>query len=187
MPNARVALSFTHSDRLFDTRLAQSSFRAIVCALFTESAFRPPAVEPQQTFSIGRSPECDLVLADQSVSRKHAELLVLDDGQLFLVDCQSTHGTRVSQHGRTHVVNQDFITLDAIVQFGDVSIAMADIVDALREKHPQAVLPTPSRVAGAGAQAAAGGGQAWPQGPRLVRCRCGVIKVRGQRCPECGE
>jgi predicted component of type VI protein secretion system len=142
-------------------------------------------VDPQQTFSIGRSPECDLVLADQSVSRKHAELLVLDDGQLFLVDCQSTHGTRLSQHGHTRPVQQEFVSLDAIVQFGDVSIPMSDLVDALREKHPQAALPKPPRAAGAGAGAAGAG--PWPQGTRLVRCRCGVIKVRGQRCPECGE
>jgi hypothetical protein len=140
---------------------------------------------PQQTFSIGRSPECDLVLADQSVSRKHAELLVLDDGQLFLVDCQSTHGTRVSQHGQTRVVQQDFVSLDAVVQFGDVSMSIGDIVEALREKHPRAPLPGPSPAGGAGA--GPGGGAVWPQGTRLVRCRCGVIKVRGQRCPECGE
>ena len=138
---------------------------------------------PQQTFSIGRSPECDLVLADQSVSRKHAELLVLDAGQLFLVDCQSTHGTRISQHGQTRPVQQEFVSLDAIVQFGDVSIPMSDVLDALREKHPQAPLPRPPRPVGI----AAGAEAVWPQGTRLVRCQCGVIKVRGQRCPECGE
>jgi predicted component of type VI protein secretion system len=142
---------------------------------------------PQQTFSIGRSPECDLVLADQSVSRKHAELLVLDDGQLFLVDCQSTHGTRVSQHGQTRQVHQEFVSIDAIVEFGDVSMPVGDIVDALREKHPEAKLPKPSQAAAAAAGLGAGGGPAWPQGTRLVRCRCGVIKVRGQRCSECGE
>jgi hypothetical protein len=144
----------------------------------------------QHTFTIGRSPECDVVLADQSVSRKHAELMVLDDGQLFLVDCQSTHGTRLSQHGQTRPVQQEFVSLDAIVEFGDVSMPVADIVDALRDKHPLAALPVPPRAEGARAAGVAGAadrGAAWPQGARLVRCRCGVIKVRGQRCPECGE
>src|SRR5262245_12721673 len=129
---------------------------------------------PQQTFSIGRSPECDLVLADQSVSRKHAELMVLDDGQLFLVDCQSTQGTRLSEHGQIRQVQQEFVGLDAIVQFGDVSISMGDVVEALREKHPRAALPKPARAAGA----AGAGAAVWPQGQRLVRCGCGVIKVR---------
>jgi hypothetical protein len=92
----------------------------------------------------------------------------------------------LSLHGQTRALQQDFVPLDAIVQFGDVSISILDVVDALREKHPQASLPRPSRAAGAGAQPGAGGA-AWPQGTRLVRCRCGVIKVRGQRCPECGE
>ena len=86
---------------------------------------------------------------------------MVEGPQLFLVDCQSTHGTRLSLHGQTRPVQQDIVPLDAVVQFGDVSISMREIMQALREKPPQ--------------------------GTRLVRCRCGVIKVRGQRCPECGE
>jgi predicted component of type VI protein secretion system len=144
---------------------------------------------PQQTFSIGRSPECDLVLADSSVSRKHAELILLDAGQLFLVDCQSTRGTRLSQHGQTQSVQQTFVSLDAVVEFGDVSMPVRDVVDALRLKYPHAAWPPAARAA-AGAGAGAGSAVAaapWGQETQFVRCQCGVIKERGRRCPECGQ
>lgn len=44
------------------------------------------------SLTIGRSASSDLVLPDQSLSRKHAELCWRDD-QLYLVDCQSSNGT----------------------------------------------------------------------------------------------
>jgi FHA domain/DUF1707 SHOCT-like domain len=44
-------------------------------------------------FTIGREPRCDLVIADLSVSRRHADLLRAD-GQWLLRDLGSTNGTR---------------------------------------------------------------------------------------------
>ena len=44
---------------------------------------------------IGRLPDCDVVLADSNVSRRHAELRRKDDG-IFVVDLGSTNGTRVN-------------------------------------------------------------------------------------------
>ncbi len=49
----------------------------------------------QDTFTIGRSPECDLVIPDTTVSWQHAELRRGPDGwQLW--DLGSTNGTRVN-------------------------------------------------------------------------------------------
>jgi len=44
---------------------------------------------------IGRLPECDIVLADSNVSRRHAELRRKGDG-VFVTDLGSTNGTRVN-------------------------------------------------------------------------------------------
>ena len=44
---------------------------------------------------IGRLPECDVVLADSNVSRRHAELRRKGDG-VFVTDLGSTNGTRVN-------------------------------------------------------------------------------------------
>jgi hypothetical protein len=136
-------------------------------------------------FSIGRAPECDLVIADASVSRRHAELVFLDGGRLYLVDCRSTHGTRLSHGGKVRDVRQEFVEPGAIVTFGDVSMPVGDLLDALRAKHPGLGVgdaPRPS-----GSPPAARRGNTWARGTRLVRCACGVVKAKSQRCPECGE
>jgi hypothetical protein len=44
---------------------------------------------------IGRLPECDVVLADSNVSRRHAELRRKGDG-VFVTDLGSTNGTKVN-------------------------------------------------------------------------------------------
>jgi Protein of unknown function (DUF3662)/Inner membrane component of T3SS, cytoplasmic domain len=52
---------------------------------------------------IGRAPECELVLKDSRVSRRHARLHARD-GVLVLTDLGSTNGTRVNGHRVTEVV-----------------------------------------------------------------------------------
>jgi hypothetical protein len=44
---------------------------------------------------IGRAPSCDFVLADPTVSRRHAELR-RDEGRWTLIDLGSTNGTRLN-------------------------------------------------------------------------------------------
>jgi hypothetical protein len=49
----------------------------------------------EETLSVGRMPECNIVLADPNVSRRHAE--IRPKGQGFVVaDLGSTNGTRVN-------------------------------------------------------------------------------------------
>ena len=52
---------------------------------------------------IGRGPECELVLHDSRVSRRHARLAGRD-GVLVLTDLGSTNGTMVNGHRVTEVV-----------------------------------------------------------------------------------
>ena len=46
-----------------------------------------------RTFVIGRSPDADIVLADDSCARQHAELVITDDGRFHLTDCGGGEGT----------------------------------------------------------------------------------------------
>jgi FHA domain-containing protein len=52
---------------------------------------------------IGRAPDCELVLRDSRVSRRHARLTARD-GVLVLTDLGSTNGTRVNGHRVSEVV-----------------------------------------------------------------------------------
>jgi Protein of unknown function (DUF3662)/Inner membrane component of T3SS, cytoplasmic domain len=52
---------------------------------------------------IGRAPDCELVLRDSRISRRHARLTARD-GVLVLTDLGSTNGTRVNGHRVSEVV-----------------------------------------------------------------------------------
>ena len=52
----------------------------------------------EDAVSIGRMPECDIVLADHNVSRRHAEVR-RQDGGFVVVDLGSTNGTKVNGAG----------------------------------------------------------------------------------------
>jgi FHA domain/DUF1707 SHOCT-like domain len=77
------------------------------------------------SFSIGRAAECDLTIADMTVSRVHATLERTADGWL-LTDLSSTNGTRVNgwrARGRVPVKAGD------VVSFGNArySLRAADL------------------------------------------------------------
>ena len=47
----------------------------------------PAEDRPVRTLVIGRSPSADVVIADASLAPHHAELVITDDGRLYLTDC----------------------------------------------------------------------------------------------------
>lgn len=71
---------------------------------------------------IGRAPECELVLKDSRVSRRHARLAARD-GVLVLTDLGSTNGTRVNGHRVTEVV----LGVGDRVQLGDTSLVVETV------------------------------------------------------------
>jgi len=68
---------------------------------------------------IGRAPECQLVLKDSRVSRRHARLHARD-GVLVLTDLGSTNGTRVNGHRVTELVLGD----GDRIQIGETSLVV---------------------------------------------------------------
>ena len=68
---------------------------------------------------IGRAPECELVLKDNRVSRRHARLAARD-GVLILTDLGSTNGTRVNGNRVTEVV----LGAGDRVQIGETSLVV---------------------------------------------------------------
>ena len=49
---------------------------------------------PGKQLIIGRSPELELALVEDMVSRKHAKLTVTDDGRVSIEDLGSSNGRR---------------------------------------------------------------------------------------------
>jgi S-DNA-T family DNA segregation ATPase FtsK/SpoIIIE len=90
---------------------------------------------PRGMLVIGRSPDCDLVLADPDVSRRHAAVTVTGGG-ITVRDLQSTNGTRVDGHP----VDEDGTALapGEVLHVGDsfISVTGAD-------EPPAAVRATP--------------------------------------------
>lgn len=79
---------------------------------------------------IGRSNDCDLVLADMTVSRRHAEIEMIDSNRLLLTDCQSTHGTFVIRGGNEQKVKQQIITKHDNLRFGNIRIPVSEVLSA---------------------------------------------------------
>ena len=128
-----------------------------------------------EKFTIGRDQACDIPVADDSVSRRHAELTMIEPGKLLLVDCQSSNGTAVLEDGRPRPIRQAFVTPSDRVQFGSVVLNVSDLVDAVRARKPK---PQPQAERAAVAAASPS---------RLVRCECGIVKAANSKCPECGQ
>jgi len=65
-------------------------------------------------FSIGRSDECDAAIADLRISRVHARI-VSEQGQYFIEDASSRHGTFVNgeRRQRAQIRHHDEIRLGA--------------------------------------------------------------------------
>lgn len=70
-------------------------------------------------FSIGRHPDCDIVLHDNSVSRHHAELRLLDDGRYQLTDLESTYGTHIKANGEWKRIDTVVVGPDDPVMLGN--------------------------------------------------------------------
>jgi hypothetical protein len=115
-----------------------------------------------RTLVIGRSPSADVVIADASVAPHHAELVITDDGRLYLTDCATAGGSWRQREGREgvlwHPVRQAFVAPDEPLRLGDHRCTANDLL----------------RHRGAPSAAAAGGG-AWDR-PGRGRVRGPVVR-----------
>lgn len=78
-----------------------------------------------RTIKIGKSSSNDYVIGDNTVSRQHAALTIMDDGKMLIKDLNSTNGT---------FVNGKRITTDTVVQstdqirLGNYSLNISDVL-----------------------------------------------------------
>ena len=85
-----------------------------------------------RTLVIGRSPSADVVIADASLAPHHAELVITDDGHLYLTDCATHGGTWVMSDGPTATgwqpIRQGFVRPDQPLRLGDHECTADDLL-----------------------------------------------------------
>jgi len=157
-------------------------------------------------FTIGRDAHCDVPVADDSVSRVHAEIWLAEDGSLFLADRGSSNGTTILRAGQSFPLKQDVVLPGDQVRFGNVTLTVSDVIGAVEIKHPSALTPRTARTPAVPAPppppplatpartplplpppppALPNAPPPPGRGGQLIRCECGAIKTVGQPCPGC--
>lgn len=81
-------------------------------------------------YQIGRDDENEIVIRHPSVSRVHALLDDLGDGQLLLTDLDSTYGTGVERNGNWIQVQKAVVARDERVRFGDEVRGVAALIQS---------------------------------------------------------
>lgn len=114
----------TVRQRLTDMVASVSEFTTRV-----QSAWRKPRLprlalpnDSRLRYVVGRGSACDLVLADLTVSRVHAELRKEDDGSWMLVDLGSLNGTRLNGW---RLVGPARVRSGDEISFGDVGFLVS--------------------------------------------------------------
>jgi len=82
-------------------------------------------------YRVGRSAKSDLVLSETSVSRAHAELETLDDGQFRIVDQGSTFGTWVKEAGQWAKVSDVILSGQDPLRLGNLETTPEELLDAI--------------------------------------------------------
>lgn len=67
--------------------------------------------------AIGRTPDCDIVIADALVSAKHASLRI-QDNEVYLTDLDSSNGTFVN----SQVITRSKLSNDDVITIGNTSL-----------------------------------------------------------------
>lgn len=83
-------------------------------------------------FTVGREQDCDIAIADNSVSRLHAEISLLEGEKLLVRDCNSRNGTEIIQGGQSRRIAQDIASASDTLRFGEVTVAASEIITAVR-------------------------------------------------------
>lgn len=71
------------------------------------------------THIVGRDLQCDVRLDHSSVSRRHAEVVRLSGGRLYITDRATTNGTFIFDGGDWRKIRQAFLEPAGRVRFGD--------------------------------------------------------------------
>ena len=122
-------------------------------------------------FTVGRDSSAAIVLQHETVSRKHAEMIPVTNGQLYVTDCASTGGTFIDNGGRWQKITQSFADAGGRLRFGEMEVGV------------ERLLADISRLsAGSREDSSTAGGASTPEKNKPLDASQGVM-----RDPETGE
>lgn len=91
-----------------------------------------------KTYVVGRSPYADIVLADDSIARRHAEIVVTADGRFHVTDCASGKGTWHAARNTEgeelwQPLRQGFVAADQPLRLGEQVTTVGTLLGPLAE------------------------------------------------------
>ena len=130
----------------------------------------------QKVYTIGRNRSCHIVLADDSVSNKHATLSFLPNNKLLLTDLGSTNHTWLIKGKSEERITKEYISPTDMVKFGECRMAVKELIEYIHSLTPPSQVTASSENEGEKVK-----------GRILIRCEnCGhVIKHSDPICPNC--
>ena len=109
---------------------------------------------------IGRDPDADIVLQDDTVSRRHAEIELLSEDHIQVRDLGSKNGTWLSQHGSRKPISLSKVSIQEDLMFGSHTISAKALIKEMKRIQ---TLATPQRY-GIVANAVSGAARARAEG-----------------------
>jgi pSer/pThr/pTyr-binding forkhead associated (FHA) protein len=85
-----------------------------------------------KTYSVGRGSDTDIQLSGQSVSRRHLELTSTNDGRYYLIDANSSAGTKIQKEGNWEPIKQGFVEAHDYLLLGKESIQVKELIAKIR-------------------------------------------------------
>lgn len=122
-----------------------------------------------RTWLIGRNPECDIVLADATISRRHAELVEAADGRFFLTDRESAAGTWTWRNGEWVRLRQGFVVADEKLLLGRYATTVRALMKLAAKRSAGGAAAAATTPAAAEPDLPAGGVMRNPRTGEIVR------------------
>src|SRR5262249_26295102 len=105
----------------------------------------------------GRDPAADIIIGDPSISRRQAELVLLDDRRIFVRDLGGANATVRIRAGQRVTVQREIVSPGDDVSFGDVVLSFDALKEMMLEKLRRAPAAANDGDAGSAAHAQQGG------------------------------
>lgn len=130
-------------------------------------------------------------VADESVSRVHAEIWLNEDGSLMLADRGSSNGTILIRGGQAFPLTNAIVMASDQIRMGSVTLPVAELIGAVEARNPGALTPLTARPGPPPLPQYAAPPPLPPPpvqpGSMMIRCHCGAVKTYGQICPNCHQ